>query len=441
MRARIGLLISGESLVQRALRGSAFTILSFGGSQAIRLASNLILTRLLFPDVFGLMALIMVLIQGLNNFSDVGITPAILQSKRGDDRDFLDTAFTMQAIRGVVLWLGCCALALPAARFYDVPELVCYLPVAGLTTVIFGLLSTKIETANRHLRMGRLTMVELLSTLIGTIVTIVLAALMGSAWALVIGLILGAIIKVVLVLRLLPGPVNRFRWDRSAAAELIGFGKWILPSTVVGFALSQGDKAVLARYLSLSELGIYNIAFFLASFPLMLGMAVISRLMIPIYRNVREDPSDHRMRRLRMMRAGMTASVMLLLAVFATWGAPLVDLLYDERYLEAGPLVTPIALASVPTVVMMSYDQAALAAGNSRGFFWLTLVRALLFLTCFIIGAHYGGIPGALLGQAVATVLAYPMLVRLARRSGFWDGWHDLGFALLGLGLAVLLLG
>ena len=85
MRAALTRMSRGESLLHRAARGSAWTIIGVFGSQGIRLVSNLILTRLLFPEVFGVMALVMVMIQGLNNFSDVGITPAVLQSKRGDD--------------------------------------------------------------------------------------------------------------------------------------------------------------------------------------------------------------------------------------------------------------------------------------------------------------------------------------------------------------------
>ena len=82
-----------------------------------------------------------------------------------------------------------------------------------------------------------------------------------------------------------------------------------------------------------------------------------------------------------------------------------------------------------------------MARGDSRGFFWVTLVRAILFLTLFTVGAVQAGIPGALAGQALAAVLSYPMLVRLARRHGVWDAWHDLGYGLLGLALAAVLLG
>ena len=73
-----------SGLMARALRGSAWIMLGYCSGQGFRLISNLILTRLLFPEAFGLMALIMVFIVGLTMFSDVGIGPSISQSKRGD---------------------------------------------------------------------------------------------------------------------------------------------------------------------------------------------------------------------------------------------------------------------------------------------------------------------------------------------------------------------
>ena len=72
--------LHGQGLASKALRGSALTVLGFGGGQFLRLLSNLVLTRILFPEAFGLMALVYVFLQGLNNFSDVGVTPAIMRS-------------------------------------------------------------------------------------------------------------------------------------------------------------------------------------------------------------------------------------------------------------------------------------------------------------------------------------------------------------------------
>ena len=162
--------------------------------------------------------------------------------------------------------------------------------------------------------------------------------------------------------------------------------------------------------------------------------------MIPLYRTAFEDPSAGHMRRVRIVRAALTGSFMLLLALLATFGEHLVVLLYDPRYASAGPLVTLIALASIPSLIGLSYDQAALAGGDSRGFFWVTLVRAVLFLSLFTLGGVQAGIPGALAGQALAAILAYPMLVRIARKHGAWDGLHDLTFGAVGLVLAAVLL-
>src|SRR3989442_984776 len=99
----------------RAMRGMVWAFSSYGVNQFLRLASNLVLSRLLAPKAFGLMALVAVFLSGLQMFSDVGIRPSIIQNRRGDEPDFLNTAWTIQVIRGTALWLLSCLIAWPAA--------------------------------------------------------------------------------------------------------------------------------------------------------------------------------------------------------------------------------------------------------------------------------------------------------------------------------------
>ncbi|RID92556.1 polysaccharide biosynthesis protein [Gemmobacter lutimaris] len=426
-----------SSLFARVMRGSALTAGSYAITQALRLASNLILTRLLFPEAFGLMALVSVFLVGLAMFSDVGIGPAISRSPRGDDPAFLDTAWSLQVGRGLILWLATCALAWPAARFYEAPDLAALLPAAGLTLLIAGFNPTRIETANRHLLIGRLTALDLTAQSVGIVAMVVLALIWPSVWALVLGAMVGSVAKLALTHFLLPGPRNHLRWEPEAGRELIHFGKWIFLSTACGFLLSQGDKAILGAFLRLDELGVYNIGYFLASFPVLLAGAVTSRILIPIYRDQHPAAAPQNFARLRRLRFGLTGGILTLLAVMAFAGQPLVHVLYDARYAQAGIIVVMIACAQMPLVVGMTYDQSALAAGDARSYFWVMAARAAAQSGAFLAGAAYWGLGGALAGQALAYLAMHPLLVWLARRHRAWDALHDVVFFSLAAALAL----
>jgi O-antigen/teichoic acid export membrane protein len=415
----------GDGLGARALRSSAATVGGYGVSQALRLGSNLILARLLFPEAFGIMALVSVLMIGLAMFSDVGITPAIMSSRRGDDPAFLDTAWTVQLGRGVILWLVTLAAAGPMAWFYDAPILAQLIPVAGLTLVIAGLNPTRIDTAGRHMAIGRVTFLDLCSQVVGVLVTVGLAWVTGSIWALVFGTLAGSLSMVALSWTFLPGHRNRPRIEKGALRELVHYGKWIFLSTIAGFAVLQSDKLIMGRLVTLDALGLYNIGFFLASFPMMLGAALIGRLMIPLYRESPPSASAENFARLRKVRLLISGTLVGLAAILALSGLWLVELLYDERYRMAGGVVVIVSLALLPQIIGLTYDHVALAQGDSRGFFWLSFVRAVLQVSLLLLAVTAFGVVGAAVATALSIGLSYPLTARLARKHGAWDGAHD----------------
>ncbi len=418
--------LRGGRLMARVMRSTSWILLGYGGSQGLRLASNLILTRLLFPEAFGLMALVGLVTVGLMLFSDVGISPSIASSKRGDDPDFLNTAWSIQVIRGFVLFCIAVALSVPFAAFYDAPELATYLPIAAVSLLIAGFNPTRIETAHRHLLMGRLTVLDLSAQLIGIVVMIVLAWWQQSALALVLGAVVTSLAKLVLTWMYLPGAANRFRWETAAVRELLTFGKWIFLSTAFWFFASQGDRAVLGKFLSLESLGIYNIAFFLAAFAMQLGTAVTGRVMIPVYRDAKHESA-----KIAKLRFGISAGILTLLLLMAFAGPWLVGVLYDPRYASGGAIVTLLAVALVPQVIGMSYDQAALAAGDSRRFFVVSASRAVFQIAFLIIGVSNFGLIGAIVGIGLAHVATHPVMVWLARRHAAWDAKHDAFFVVV----------
>jgi O-antigen/teichoic acid export membrane protein len=350
----------------------------------------------------------------------------------------LDTAYTINVVRGGVLWVLTCALAYPVAVFYNAPDLAWLLPAAGITLLISGFNPTRIDTANRHLLLGRVTALDLCAQIIGNLAIIALAFALQSVWALVLGAVVGSAAKLIIMTIWLPGPANRFRWDRDAGRDLVHFGKWIFLSTACGFLLSQGDKAIFGAYLSLEELGIYNIGYFLASFPVLLAGAVVGRIMIPLYRDHHPAATAANFAKMRRLRFGISGGTLLLLAVLALVGLPLVAVMYDVRYQAAGMIVVAIACVQMPGVIGMTYDQSALAAGDSRSYFALMALKATVQTVAFLVGVRLAGLEGALLAQGAALLALHPAIVLLARKHRAWDALHDMVFFALAFGLAAL---
>lgn len=419
------------TLASRALGGSILSVIGFGGGQIMRLASNLVLTRILAPQDFGLMTLVTSFLVGLMMFSDMGLGPSIQQSKRGDDPAFLDTAWTIKVIRGAILLGFAVAIAWPLSIFYQAPQLAEILPVAAISLFVAGFNPTRIDTATRHLVLGRLTVLELAAQFINIGITVAAAWWLKSVWALAIGNISGALVLLLLTNVFLPGHANRFRMEPAARAELITFGKWIFLSTICGFMLAQGDRVILGRVLTLDQLGIYNIGLFLGSIPTLLGGAVANRLLIPMYRDHPPGQSHANFRTLARARAGVTVLLCSFAVILALIGPWIADLLYDERYVQAGGILVVIAILQFPQILVLSYDYSALAAGDTRRYFFVQAIRFVIYTTAVLAGAWFAGLPGLLVGQGLAYILGWPVIVWVARKHHAWDPRHDLAMVVV----------
>ena len=412
------------------MRGVAISLGTTVAQQLIRLGSNLILTRLLFPEAFGLMALVQTFMTGLAMFSDIGIGPSIIQNRRGEDPDFLNTAWTIQVGRGVMLWLSACALAWPAARFYNEPQLLSLMPAMGLTALIAGFQTTKTVVANRQLRLGRQSAISLATQCTGILVIVVLAWVWPSIWALVIGSLFSSLLGMLAGHCFMPGVPNRLRWDPSAARALISFGRYIFLSTLAGFVVNQGDKVLMGKLVGFSDLGVYNIAFFMAGFPEMLGGMLASRILFPLYREIRPSESASNRRRIGRARAVLAGAMIVMSGILAVIGDWLIGLLYDPRYADAGPMMVILSL--------MGNSQLLLAEGNSRDFSILTVTQAVLTIVYLLAGFWLLGLFGILLVSGLRVITVYPLQqVFLSRHNGT-DLRRDAVFTLVGLSLAVM---
>jgi O-antigen/teichoic acid export membrane protein len=406
-------------------RGSAWALFDFGSTQLLRLVSNVILWRLVTPEAFGLMSIVTSVLVGLSMFSDVGIGPSIVQHERGDDRAYLDTAWTIQVIRGTLLAVAVALVAGPVARFYHQPELAPLLVIVALTPLCSAFNSTKLFSAQRRVAIRAVTLIDVSSYVIGTLVMLLVAWLTRSLLALTISGVLQAALRLVFGHLLLPGHRDRLRWDGSAVAELVHFGRWIFLSTALTFLAMSSDRLILGKLLPIGALGVYGIAATWANIPgSILGkvfgnvaMAVLSRVknrgeeVGPVFRATRE----------RVLLAGAWATSGLIAGA-----APLVRLFYDQRAADAIWIIPALAAGGWFAALENSNSSATLALGRPK---WLAAANGAKVIGMAVlmpVGALMGGFFGAIVGLAVADLFKYLVSAVGAVRVGVGAWLQDL---------------
>lgn len=413
------------SLRSRTIRGTLWTTGGYGTSQVIRLGVNLVLTRLLQPHMFGLMTLVNIFVQGLQGFSDVGIGPAIIQSKRGDDPAFLNTAWTVQVLRGLTLGAVSVLIAWPVSRLYGEPQLLWLLPVAGLAAVIAGFNSTALFTLNRHLDVSKLTLQSMVGQVAGALAMILIARLHPSVWALLAGTLTAALSTLALSHTLHPGTRNRFHWDRTAARELMSFGRWIFVSTILTFLALQADRLIFGKLVSLTDLGIYGVAAMMASLPTQAILKLGGVVVFPAYSRAKatganfQDVFDR-------VRLPLLAGAGLITVALVAGGEHLIELLYDPRYHGAGRMLQLLAISGWFQVMQVTNGSALLALGSPRSVAAANLVKLSGMILFVPLGFWWYGLLGGIVGIIVADVMKYAASSFLASRMGLHMFGKDL---------------
>jgi O-antigen/teichoic acid export membrane protein len=433
-------------LKQRFLHAAKWSILSYAGAQLLRLGSNLILTRLLAPEYFGVMAVANVVIVGLWMFSDLGLGQMIMQSRRGDEPKFLNVVWSVNAARGVLITLLGLVVAvglgtaarhgwLPSASVYADPMVPLVVAVISVYGIIFSLESTKVAWNRRHMRLAALTKNELACQVATTIFILTWASISPTVWALAFGWLFGGVLKMLMTHLVLPGPSNRFHWDRSAFDEVWNFGKWIFVSSSLSFLLASGDRVLLGLFLDSRLMGFYSIAFLLVNaLQTAIGSLVGNAGLAAMSEIARERPHDlkqtlYRIRRPLDVVCLVSAGAALML------GEPIIDLLYDDRYAPVSWMLATLSLTLVATRLDV-FNQCLVAMGRIKQLAVLNGARLFVLYTAVPVGFAVGSARGAIIAVATAALINSVVVLTTQARLQLMDARKELAaipFFLAGL--------
>lgn len=409
-----------RALEKKALRASFWSILEYGSGMGLRVVSSLVLTRLLAPVYFGEMTLLTTLIVGINLLSDIGLAPSVIQSPEGDEPDFLNTAWTIQVLRGVVLMFVALILSWPMAVFYHDPKLKVFLPVLALSTLIGSFNSTNLLSLARHLGVRRLFLIDGSMSVVALIVTIVWAYFWPSVWSIIGGQIVSTIYRLVIshIPSIAPGVRNRFHWDRKAVHSIVHFGKWIMIGTAFFFFASQADRLVLARLVPFAILGIYGLAYSLSDIPRAIILALSNRVAYPFVSKMIHLPIEE----FRAKFLGYRFYILLvgasLLSIMVTWGHLIITHLYDRRYQDAAWMIPILALGLWHTLLYQTTAPVLFSLGKPRYNAIGNAAYCVSMLVGLPIAFHFWGLFGAVIAIAAGDLPLYFVIQTGTTREG-----------------------
>ena len=405
------------SLGKRSLQAGGWNLLATFATYALRLISNLIMTRLLLPDAFGMLAMAVVVLTALNMLTDIGIIRSVVREKDGGDTHFLRVAWVVKFARSAViallvlvaafvLWIAAPHYA-PEGSIYARPEMPGLIALAALSPLLAGLSSTSIELADRNMNYKRITFFTIASQIISTLSMILFAQFSATVWALMAGMLTANLLLCIFSHTLLPGPRMRFEWDREISDRLWNFGKWILASSTLGFVANNADKLILGGLLGPTTFGIFVIAQIWVEAGKQFITMMSNRIGFPAIAEVYRDRPDDVPRLYRKFQTAIDGICLLGFVTLLLGGPFLIELLYSETYHVAGRYLQLMSLSFL-VVRFNSLTGLLLNTGNSRALLVTTAIISVSVCAGVPLGFSLLGIDGAIIGATVAPIAAVP---------------------------------
>ena len=412
-----------------------WSLASFVSSYGLRFGSNIVLTRLLAPEIFGVMVVVNAMRLGIELLTDVGIEQNIVRHPDGLTPRFFNTAWTMQIIRGAGLSTLFLALSPLLARFYEIDWGV--FAVVALAPMINSLHSTAIFALVKNLEVKRRTLFEFQAELTGFVASVTLAFITPTVWALVFGMLISIAVRSALSYRL-PHAAHKFMLDRGYVREIVLFGRWIMVSSLVMFAANNLDRLTLGKIAPLALLGIYGLARTIADIPAMMARRLIYQIVFPALAAAQARGDDGGLAAMgpaRLKLVMVAAAGIGLLSGSGDWA---VHVLYDPRYAAAGWMLSLLLFATWLSILSNLNEGLLMGSGKPAYESGANVTRFCVMAVGLYPGYVAAGFAGAIGAMIAGELGRYVFVGWGQRRHGLSFVRQDLAATLAMLAVSAL---
>jgi PST family polysaccharide transporter len=357
--------------------------------------SIVVLARILAPEDFGLVAIAASYVAIIEGLSDFDVNSALIRT-RDEHSDLYDSAWTLSVLRGIVSAL----LMVGLAAFVADARISTLVYALAVSPILIGLSNPRFVMFERDLVYSRLAIVTLTARIASFSVTLFVAIVYRSYWALILGMLVNSLTSMVLTYVLKP---YRPRFSVRRFADIFAFSGWMSLTTMVTTLSMQTDRIIVWRLIGIAEAGSYFMTQRVAAAPTAELIGPLRRILFPSFSEMVRDPA--RLRRAVCESIGILGSLSLPAAVgFALLANDFVPIVLGETWVP----IVPLLLVLVPFLGFRATLSMALpcvmALGRTRLLFNVSVVYAFVHLPVFIAGAAAFGLPGAIWGIVVAGV-------------------------------------
>jgi len=405
---------ASHRIFRRTARATVWSSGSFVVVRIISMLRIMLLARLLAPEHFGQLSLVLIVIESLWAFSHFGFQSAVVQ-RRELDAPFLNTVWTLLCLRGLLLALLCWLSAPYVAVFFEVPELLALLHWAALVPAIQGLESMALALWQRDMAFDKRAAMEAGRELTVTAVSVLLAfSLLPDARAMVMGLIAGAFLYA-----LLPYLMHSFRpklqVSRAALTELWRFGSHLLVAGLLVFAIANLDNVVVGRLLDMKQLGFYSVAYTLAMLLTFQPLQLLQRVLFPAFAAVQDDTPKLHESVLLALKITVLALTFIVLGGIA-FPDGIVQVIYGDGWVPvAMPLVILLAAGWFRGIAQL-FGAMLLARGRTAQLHHIRWAEFLLFILPIVPLVLQFGIVGAALALVAAYIASMSLMAYAVAR-------------------------
>ncbi|MFK8053397.1 MAG: lipopolysaccharide biosynthesis protein [Woeseiaceae bacterium] len=400
-----------ESLTKKTALGAAWMMFSKLAIRFIGLISTLILVRLLSPEDFGIAAMAMTVVAMVELLTTFGFDIAIIQNQNANDDDY-NTAWTMNVILGLSAATLLMLLAYPAAQFYERPELVPIYFVLSLATIFQGLQNIGLVDFRKNLTFEKEFAFLVSVKMAAFVITLTIAFLLRSYWALVIGIVVSRFAATCLSYWAHP---FRPRFSLAALDRIMNFSKWLFLNNMVNMFRQVGPELVIGRISGARGLGLFRIAYEISNLPTTELIAPANRALLPGFSKISHD----------MERAGRQflriAGILSLLSLPTGFGIAVTASLFTpivlgDGWLSTIPLIQVLAIFGAISAIQSPIATVLIAIGKPKYVSLMSLAQLFVMMPLLVYMNMKAGVLGAAIALLLTACLSMPVYFILAAR-------------------------